>query len=148
MQRRGFLHTVSLAAGLGLLCNALRVFAVWNEKAFTAKSETQALSEFFGGRAIQSSDAIAIEVLDLIEDGAVVPVQVRTTLPRAQSITLLVQKNPNPLIAHFALGERCLPAIATRIKVAEPTDVIAVVESEAKLYSARKFVKVMEGGCG
>ena len=148
MHRRNFLHTLAVAAGSGLFCNAWRAFAAWNEKAFAAKSETGALAEFFGGRAIQPSDAVAIDVLDLIEDGAVVPVQVGTTLPQAQSITLLVEKNPNPLIAHFELGKRCRPTIATRIKVAEPSDLIAVVESEGKLYSARKFVKVMEGGCG
>lgn len=148
MRRRSFLHAVSAVAGLGLLCNALRAFAEWNAKAFAAASEAEALTEFFGGRPIQASDAIDVEVLDLVEDGAVVPVQLRTTLPGAQSITLLVQKNPNPLIAHFALGAKCRPMIATRIKVAEPSDVIGVVEADGKLYSARKFVKVMEGGCG
>lgn len=148
MRRRGFLHALSAALGLGLLGRAWRAFARWNETAFAATTESEALTEFFGGRAIEPSAEIAIEVLDLVEDGAVVPVRITTTLPAPRSITVLAAKNPNPLIAHFELGPRCGPALATRIKVAEPADIIGVVESGDRLYSARRFVTVIAGGCG
>ena len=38
--------------------------------------------------------------------------------------------------------------IATRIKMSETSDVIAVVKAGGKMYSARKNVKVTIGGCG
>jgi sulfur-oxidizing protein SoxY len=38
--------------------------------------------------------------------------------------------------------------IATRLKLAESSKVIAVVKSEGKLYSATKQIKVTIGGCG
>ncbi|MBI2992851.1 MAG: thiosulfate oxidation carrier protein SoxY [Gammaproteobacteria bacterium] len=148
MRRRGFLHAQSAFLGFALFGKALRALAEWNAKAFDATTEAEALAKFFGGRPIEPSAEINVDVLDLVEDGAFVPVQVTTTLPRPRSITLLAAKNPHPLIAHFELGSRCGAAIATRIKVAEPADIIGVVESGDRLYSARRFVKVIAGGCG
>jgi sulfur-oxidizing protein SoxY len=77
-----------------------------------------------------------------------VPLSITTKLPEATSITLLVEKNPNPFIARFNLGPGCSGFIATRIKVAQPSDIIAIVQSQGKLYNTRKFVEVVEGGCG
>ena len=37
--------------------------------------------------------------------------------------------------------------VSTRVKLAESTLVIAVVKSEGTLYSTRKDVKVIIGGC-
>ncbi|MCB1874458.1 MAG: thiosulfate oxidation carrier protein SoxY, partial [Chromatiales bacterium] len=37
---------------------------------------------------------------------------------------------------------------STRIKMGKTGDVVAVVKSGGKLYSARKSVKVTIGGCG
>ena len=54
----------------------------------------------------------------------------------------------NPLIAHFDLSPQCKAFIATRIKVGAPSDIIAIVQSGDKLYSKRKFIEVIEGGCG
>jgi sulfur-oxidizing protein SoxY len=38
--------------------------------------------------------------------------------------------------------------VSTRIKMAKTADVVAVVKSGDKLYSAAKSVKVTIGGCG
>ena len=94
------------------------------------------------------SDAIKIGVHEVIENGAVVPVKIDTDLPAVQSISIFVEHNPNPLIAHFDLSPECKGFIATRIKMNQPSDIIAIVQSDGKLYSKRKFVEVVEGGCG
>ena len=77
-----------------------------------------------------------------------VPVSIETSLPGVSSISVLADKNPNPLIARFNLTPPCQGFIATRLKVAEPSNIVAVVESDGKLYSARKFIEVVAGGCG
>ena len=41
-----------------------------------------------------------------------------------------------------------VPSVANRLKMAKTCNVIAIVESGGKLYSATKEVKVTVGGCG
>lgn len=146
--RRFFIQALlACTTGLGFIFKPLIALSAWNKHAFSANTADTALSKYFPDRHITPSNAIKIKVYAVVENGAVVPVEITTELPAAESITVLVEKNPTPLIAHFDLGPQCSSYIATRIKVAEPSDIIAVVQSEGKLYSARQFVKVIEGGC-
>jgi len=46
------------------------------------------------------------------------------------------------------IPEGTLPHVANRLKMAKTCNVIAIVESEGKLFSATKEVKVTVGGCG
>ena len=138
----------AISTGVFSLLKPLVAFAARNKAAFSAETETDALAAFYPGEEIAASDAIEIGVHDVVENGAVVPVEIKTTLPDVKSITILVEKNPNPLIASFNLSPECSGIIATRIKVAEPSDILAVVRSNGKLFSARKFVEVVAGGCG
>ncbi|NKB36125.1 MAG: thiosulfate oxidation carrier protein SoxY [Gammaproteobacteria bacterium] len=148
MQRRSLVKILLATPFVSSLFKSAAVFANWNIEAFTKTSEKEALESFFPDREILESDAISIDVHDLIENGAVVPVKIKTELNAVSGISLLVERNPNPLIAHFDLSPECRPFVATRIKIGVPSDIIAVVESEGKLYSRRKFVEVVEGGCG
>jgi sulfur-oxidizing protein SoxY len=151
--RRSFIrHSLCLLAALttgitGVL-KPLIALAERNSRAFAAGTEKDARAALFPGQQIETSDAIHIEARDVIENGAVVPLSITTKLPAAESITILVEKNPNPFIAKFNLGPGCSGFIATRIKVAQPSDIIAIVQSQGKLYSTRKFVEVITGGCG
>lgn len=146
--QRGLCLLAVLTTGITGLLQPLIAFAERNNKAFTAETEKDALTELFPGQAIVASDAIHIDVHDVIENGAVVPLSITTKLPAAESITILVEKNPNPFIAKFNLGPGCSGFVATRIKVAQPSDIIVIVQSRGKLYSTRKFVEVIAGGCG
>ena len=137
-----------ILAGVSGLLKPLLAFADRNMDAFSAETEIDALTEFFPGLEATPSDAITISVHDLVENGAVVPIKVKTDLPNVESITILVEKNPNPLIASFNLTPACTGFIATRIKVAEPSMITVVVKSNGKLFSTKKFVEVVEGGCG
>jgi len=148
MKRRQLVKQLLLLPVFGSLLRSVAAMAQWNVDAFAANTESDALDIFFPSRAIISSDAITISVHNLIENGAVVPIKIETDLPSVQSISILVEKNPNPLVAHFDLSPECKGFIATRIKVGAPSDIIAIVQSENKLYSKRQFVEVVEGGCG
>ena len=82
------------------------------------------------------------------ENGAVVPVAVTTTLSGVESIALLVDKNTKPLCGIFYPGKRMKPAMSIRVKVGESANIIAVMKSGGKLYSAKQAVTVTIGGCG
>ena len=97
--------------------------------------------------SIEESKQITIGVHDLVENGAVVPVKINSDLPGVTSISIVVEKNPNPLIAHFELSPKCRAFVATRIKVGAPSELVAIVKSNGKLYKASKYVEVVEGGC-
>lgn len=153
MKRRLFLKAslaagaVGAAAGAGLL-TPRAALAAWNEAAFNAESIGAALKAGLGGDAMTDSAEVTIDAPDNPENGAVVPVEVTSTLSGVQSIALLVEKNAKPLCGVFYPGKRMKPAVSIRVKVGESADIIAVVKSGDKLYSARKAVKVTIGGCG
>ncbi|MDX1519543.1 MAG: thiosulfate oxidation carrier protein SoxY [Gammaproteobacteria bacterium] len=151
--RRRFLKSLAaltglLLAGTSTVLRAALAASGRNKPAFTSDEQSAAIEKLFPGQTLLPSDAIDIQVHDLVENGAVVPVEINTRMESAESITILVEKNPNPLIAHFRLGPRCQPRVATRIKVNEPSNITAVVKANGKLFSAVKFVEVIEGGCG
>ena len=84
----------------------------------------------------------------LVENVAVVPVKIKIDLRNVESITILVEKNPIPLIANFNMTPECAGFVATRIKVGETSTITVIVKSDGKLFSTKKFVEVIEGGCG
>ena len=105
------------------------------------------LTKLFGGAPITPSDQISIEMVELAEDGSVVPIKIEIQMEGVESITLIAEKNPIPLIGTFELGPNALPFIATRIKLAKSSRAIAVAKAKGRLYSASKFVRVIKGGC-
>jgi len=153
MKRRVFLKgsmaasTMGVAIGAGLL-TPQAVLAAWNEAAFTAKSEADAISAAMGSPTTAASDAIKIKAPDIAENGAVVPVSITSSIAGVESIALLVEKNASPLAAVFKLSKGTRADVSTRVKMGKTGDVIVIVKAAGKLHSARKSVKVTIGGCG
>ena len=151
--RRKFLKS---AAGLGAIVATIgsgllipqRAFAAYMKEAFTAKDVSSALTAALGSDSHTPSDAIKLKAPDIAENGAVVPVTVSSTLPNVESITIVASANQQPLTSTFELSSSCVPYVSTRIKMGKTSEVIAVVKSDGKLYSATKEVKVTIGGCG
>jgi sulfur-oxidizing protein SoxY len=139
--------TVAMAVGAGLLMPRV-VLAARNAAAFDAGTIGAALKEVLGSDAVTDSTEVTLDVPPNPENGAIVPVAVATTLTGVQSIALLVEKNVKPLCGVFYPGKRMKPEISIRVKVGESGEILAVVKSGDKLYSARKAVKVTIGGCG
>jgi sulfur-oxidizing protein SoxY len=103
-------------------------------------------------RALGAVDAKAGDVLldvpDVAENGAVVPVSVDSRLPDVREIFLIVDSNPNPMVVVFKIPEGTDAFVSTRVKMADSGNVYAVVRSGGKLYSSCKSTKVTVGGCG
>ena len=75
------------------------------------------------------------------------PVTISTTLKNVESIIIVVENNPRPLVATFEMMSRALPEVSSRIKMAETSQVMAVVKTHTGNYSTSKDVKVTIGGC-
>ena len=138
--------------GLGNLPFGLApAFAAANDKypedAFKAKSDADAIKSLYGKTA-EPSDKVRLDVPEIAENGAVVPISVSSSLADVTSISILVADNPNALAASYKIPAGTLPSVANRLKMAKTTNVIAIVEAGGKLYSATKEVKVTVGGCG
>ena len=106
------------------------------------------MPEGLGGSGVTESKDIAITVPDIAENGAVVPVAIASQVAGTQSIYILVEKNPNTLAAGFAIPQGTEPSISTRVKMAQTSNVIAVVKANNQYFVASKEVKVTLGGCG
>ena len=117
------------------------------ENAFKQKSDADAIKALYG-RTAEASDKVKLDAPEIAENGSVVPVSVTTTLASVTSISFFVSENPNALAASYVIPEGTLPHVANRLKMAKTCNVIAIVESEGKLFSATKEVKVTVGGCG
>ncbi|HTT10796.1 MAG TPA: thiosulfate oxidation carrier protein SoxY [Burkholderiaceae bacterium] len=119
----------------------------WNKAAFETKNLADTIKAL-GGSGVAESKDIAMTVPDIAENGAVVPVAVASAIPGTQTIYILVEKNPNMLAAAFTLPPGTEPGIATRVKMAQTSNVVAVVKANNQFFVASKEVKVTLGGCG
>ena len=149
MRRRKILKLLAASSVLfSGLVKPIVALAKWNQEAFDATDYSEAINHYFPGASYEDTDKITIGIHSEVENGAVVPIKVKTTLPNLESITIFVEKNPTPLIANFNLYPGCLGNVSTRIKMEVPSDVIIIVKSDSKYYRAKKYVVVHEGGCG
>ena len=150
IRRRGILRaggTLALAVAAGLL-RPVRAFAQqWNKAAFETKSFATTLKAL-GASGSSESPQIQITAPDIAENGAVVPITIESTIPRTQNIAILIEKNPNTLSAEFDIPEGTDAFITTRVKMAETSNIYAVVKADGKYFHAAKEIKVTLGGCG
>jgi thiosulfate oxidation carrier complex protein SoxZ len=77
-----------------------------------------------------------------------VPLSVRARLDKVESITIVGDKNPNRIIAHYRLGPRLQPYLATRVRLARSSDVSALVKANGTLHQATRHLQASTGGCG
>jgi len=149
MDRRSILKaagTISAAAA-AVAAVPRAVFAAYSEKAFKNPKIEDSLNELFGGNATTPSGDVKLKAPDIAENGAVVPIEVSTSM-KADKIAFMVKENPNPLaiVADIPAGTDAM--VKTRVRMGKTTQVTAIVSSNGKLYTASKEVKVTIGGCG
>lgn len=107
----------------------------------------QALASALGDAPWVESDRIRIEVPELAENGAIVPITVASSLPATRRILIFAARNPGPLLAEFHFEESAEPWVSLRLKLNESGPVLAIAESGGRYYGHRQYVKVMVGGC-
>ncbi len=151
LKRGAGLSLLTLLAAAGWLPPELAAAADaagWNRTAFDARSLDDAMNGLDAVASTPSKDVTFVATPDIAENGAVVPVTVVSAIPSTQSIAILIEKNPNTLAAVFDLPAGTDPSITTRVKMAQTSNVYALVKAGGKFYVAHKEIKVTLGGCG
>jgi sulfur-oxidizing protein SoxY len=120
----------------------------WNKAAFDTHSMDETMKALGGGAPASSKDIVFFSTPDIAENGAVVPVGITSNVPKTESIAILIEKNPNMLAAVFDVPAGTEPSLSTRIKMAQTSNVYALVKADGKYYVASKEIKVTLGGCG
>ncbi|MDN5874566.1 MAG: thiosulfate oxidation carrier protein SoxY [Sinobacteraceae bacterium] len=150
--RRRLLALAGGALGLMLMPDLLRAavakLPTYPMKAFNTPKVDEVLQLAFDGRKVTPSDKVKLTAPEIAANGAVVPVSAETTLPKVTRMAFMVDGNPYALASDYVLPAGTEPYVSNRIKMKKTSNVIALVESDGKLYSATKKVKVTVGGCG
>jgi len=154
MNRRDVLKTsggtmvMALAASAGLFRTGEAFAQEWNKSAFEVKNLNDVVKAMGGSTATESKDISFVNAPDIAENGAVVPVGATSKIPKTESISILVEKNPNALSASFTIPDGTEPTITTRVKMGQTSNVYALVKADGKFFYTVKEVKVTLGGCG
>ncbi len=147
IDRREFLVTsgAAIAALTALTSGAL---------ARETKDPTKLLQEITGGAA-PTEGKVKLEMPEIAENGATVPVKVSVESPMTdkdycESVTLIATKNPSVYVCAFKFTPDSGKAwVSTRIRMAQTQEVWAVAKmSDGKFYIGKTTVKVTIGGCG
>lgn len=130
--------------GIGVLLPR-QVMAEWNQEAFAASTQTEAMQLMYGAIPV-SSDEIHLKLPRIAIDGNLVPVSVITSIQQVESISLFIDGHAQPLIAEFIIPEGTQAKVLTRIRVAKTSTITAVVKAK-ELLSASQEIKIMQGDC-
>jgi sulfur-oxidizing protein SoxY len=153
--RRALLKKTISASTLALLASSglalpRQLLAHWPKNAFNAESVEDALLALLGEAEVLDDDRVFFKVgspPSYAVNGAAVPVEINSTLENIERILFLVEKNPFPLAMTVDVNSAVKLPFKTLLKIAEDTDVIAVIKAQGKLYRTSRFVEVDVGGC-
>lgn len=146
---RGAGATGALVAALaaGLLKPERALAANWDKSAFRQKNAADALRSI-GAQGAEKSAKVMLDVPEIAENGAVVPVEITSHVPGTTAIAVVIDKNPFPLTSRFSFENGALPYVKLNVKMGQSSDIRAIAEANGKHYVAMKGVKVTIGGCG
>jgi sulfur-oxidizing protein SoxY len=146
--RRDALKQGAVLAGLLAAAGYPQYALAFNKNAFEAKSVQDAVKAAGGGSLAESKE-VSLTAPDIAENGAVVPLGVSTNLGGVKDLLILVEKNPNVLVALFHVNDAIDSNFMTRSKMGQSSDVYAVaIMADGRALFSKKEVKVTLGGCG
>ena len=116
------------------------------ELAFAARTFPEAIVALGGMPPVSAQ--ITLELPQVAENGALVPITVSSQLGDTRDILILVDGNPQPVAACFSIPNGTEAYAATRIRLAQSATVYVVVHTDQGLFSAARAIQVTVGGCG
>jgi sulfur-oxidizing protein SoxY len=135
------------ALAAGLLKPERVLAATWDKSAFRQKDVADALKSINAESAVASKE-VMLDVPEIAENGAVVPVEISSHVPGTTSIAVVIDKNPFPLTSRFSFMEGALPYVKLNVKMGQSSNIRVIAEAGGKHYVAMREVKVTIGGCG
>ncbi|MDY0071019.1 MAG: thiosulfate oxidation carrier complex protein SoxZ [Thauera sp.] len=145
---RAGLVALLLAVGSGALPSLVwaNAGAARFDTAFAAQS-VEAVLAALGASDAQPSESLHIDAAEIAENGAEVPLAIRSELTDTDLIAVLVVNNPYKLAAVYEFPAASVPAVQTRLKLNESSEVIALARVQGRFHLARRTVRVTLGGC-
>lgn len=102
-----------------------------------------------GGAQPVLSEDIRLELPELAEDGAQVPLTLSVGREDVEALFVLAEMNPVPLVAGVDVAADALPYLAVRIRLNGSGLVWAVARCRAGWFYAKREARVARGGaCG
>lgn len=146
--RRRLLQLGASIAASGLLpATAIGADAPgWNAELFKA-TRLEDIARLLG-LTLRESKEVRVNGPHIAEVGAAVPVEVQASAAGVDMLGIAVPKNPVALVGLFHMESSTLPKVATRIKMAQSSNVYALARVGDTLLYSKKFIKVTVGGCG
>ena len=111
MNRRNFLKNSLMTAATittlaGLMIKPKRVYAGWPKESFDITDLGESIKSVYGHDNLEESSKVKLKVPDIAENGAIVPVNVKTSLDNVESIMLFVENNPQPLSSGYNFSSK------------------------------------------
>ena len=143
--------TVLTLLGLGFFpLSGLAVGRVkyWEQSWFeNGKSIDDTFTSLGVGKPVEDK-RVVVKAPDTAENGAYVGISIESSIPDINAAALLVEKNPSVLAGYFEIKNSDKLKFATKIKMAETSDLVALVKSGDEYFMNTRHVKVVLGGCG
>lgn len=114
---------------------------------FSSTNLQLALASLDASDPVPEDPRLRLDIPDLIEDGARVPVSIDCDLEGVDGIALLATANPFPLVATIRIPPDTLPRLSLRIKLQASGKVIALARTPEGFRSASRNLDVISGGC-
>lgn len=144
LSRRTILKSLG---GILVLALPSAVMARSLETAFKAKNVDAVLKNLYDDSEMIESSDIIIKAPSVNENGRMIPIEIQANLANVQSIAIISETNPVPLVGEFQFADNALAWIQTRIKMGGTGNLIVIVKADNKLYIARKHITVNLSGC-
>ena len=128
-------------------------FAIGNKKSWQQSwfENGKTVKETFAALGIGEpivDQRVVIQAPDTAENGAYVGVGVESSIPNTDAVAFLVEKNPGVLAGYFEIKKSEKLKLGTKIKMAETSELVAVVKAGDKYFMNSRNIKVILGGCG
>lgn len=120
--------------------------ADWSKAAFEAKNMSDALKALGVKTSAESKD-IQLTGSEISENGAQVSMGISTSLSNVTQMAILIEKNPTMLAVMFHVPEGTEPAFQTRVKMAQSSQVHALIKADGKFFMSSREFRVTTGGC-
>lgn len=149
-RRTVIVATAAIAAAQFLAGRAVAELAGERSRSFQ-----EAYAKIVGDRTPEASEAFAVELPELAENGNMVLFKLNVESPMTQTenvkaLHLLSTQNPQGHVATFRLSLLSGKAsVSGRMRLAKTQDVVALAElSDGRILMASRNVQVTIGGCG
>ena len=126
--------------------------SIGNEKSWQQSwfENGKTVEETFAALGVEEpivDQSVLIQAPDTAENGAYVGIGIESSIPNIDAVAVLVEKNPGVLACYFEIKKSEKLKLGTKIKMAETSDLVAVVKAGDKYFMNTRNIKVVLGGC-